>query len=128
MGGVAPMFGQWNHFASYAVEKIPYAIERYTNEVKRLHRVLEHRLAESHWLAGDEYSMADIITFPWIRGAERRNIDLADYPSVKRWHDEMAARPAVQRGLAVLADRAWRGPTTDAERENYFGATQFAAR
>jgi len=128
MGGVGPMFGQWNHFASYAVEKIPYAIERYTNEVKRLHRVLEHRLAVSHWLAGDEYSMADIITFPWIRGAERRNIDLADYPSVKRWHDEMAARPAVQRGVAVLADRVWRGPTTDAERENYFGATQFAAR
>ena len=128
MGGVGPMFGHWNHFASYAVEKIPYAIERYTNEVKRLHRVLEHRLAVSHWLAGDEYSMADIITFPWIRGAERRNIDLADYPSVKRWHDEMAARPAVQRGVAVLADRVWRGPTTDAERENYFGATQFAAR
>ena len=128
MGGVAPMFGQWNHFASYAVEKIPYAIERYTNEVKRLHRVLEHRLAESHWLAGDEYSMADIITFPWILGAERRNIDLADYPSVKCWHDEMAARPAVQRGVAVLADRQWQGPVNDAERENYFGATQFAAR
>jgi len=72
--------------------------------------------------------MADIITFPWIRGAERRNIDLADYPSVKRWHDEMAARPAVQRGVAVLADRQWQGPTNDAERENYFGATQFAVR
>jgi GSH-dependent disulfide-bond oxidoreductase len=128
MGGVGPMFGQWNHFAAYAVEKIPYAIERYTNEVKRLHRVLEHRLEESRWLAGDEYSMADIITFPWIRGAERRNIDLADYPSVKRWHDEIAARPAVQRGVAVLADRARRGQITDAERENYFGKTQFAAR
>ena len=80
MGGVGPMFGQWNHFASYAAEKIPYAIDRYTNEVKRLHRVLEHRLAESHWLAGDEYSMADIITFPWIRGADRRGIDLARIP------------------------------------------------
>ena len=90
--------------------------------------MLDHRLAESHWLAGDEYSMADIITFPWIRGAERRNIDLTDYPSVKRWHDEMAARPAVQRGVAVLADQARRGPITDAERENYFGKTQFAAR
>jgi GST-like protein len=128
MGGVGPMFGQWNHFASYAVEKIPYAIDRYTNEVRRLHRVLEHRLEEAPWLAGDEYSMADIITFPWIRGAEGRNIDLADYPSVKRWHDEMAARPAVQRGLAVLADKSWRGPVTVTERENYFGATQFAAR
>jgi GST-like protein len=128
MGGVGPMFGQWNHFASYAVEKIPYAIERYTNEVKRLHRVLEHRLEEARWLAGDEYSMADIITFPWIRGAERRNIDLAEYPAVKRWHDEIAARPAVQRGVAVLADRARRGQITDEERENYFGKTQFAAR
>ena len=69
MGGVGPMFGQWNHFAAYAKEKIPYAIERYTNEVKRLSRVLNHRLEEVHWLAGDEYSMADIITFPWIRTA-----------------------------------------------------------
>src|ERR1700730_453730 len=69
MGGVGPMFGQWNHFASYAVEKIPYAIDRYTNEVRRLHRVLEHRLEEAHWLAGDEYSMGGLITFPWSRGA-----------------------------------------------------------
>ena len=128
MGGVGPMFGQWNHFAAYAVEKIPYAIDRYTNEVKRLHRVLEHRLAEVPWLAGDEYSMADIITFPWIRGAERRNIDLGEFPSVKRWHDEIAARPAVQRGVAVLAEHQRQGQITEKERENYFGRTQFAAR
>ncbi len=128
MGGVGPMFGQWNHFAAYAVEKIPYAIERYTNEVKRLHRVLDHRLAEAPWLAGDEYSMADIITFPWIRGAERRNIDLGEFPSVKRWHDAIAARPAVQRGVAVLAEHQRQGQITDKERENYFGRTQFAAR
>ena len=128
MGGVGPMFGQWNHFAAYAVQKIPYAIERYTNEVKRLHRVLDHRLAETRWLAGEEYSMADIITFPWIRLPETRHIDLADYPAVKRWHDEMAARPAVQSGIAVLAEHQWRGPTNDAERENYFGKTQFAVR
>ncbi|HEX5453552.1 MAG TPA: glutathione binding-like protein [Stellaceae bacterium] len=128
MGGVGPMFGQWNHFAAYAKEKLPYAIERYTNEVKRLHRVLNHRLEEAHWLAGDEYSMADIITFPWIRNPERRGIDLNDYPGVKRWHDEMAARPAVQRGVAVLADRQRQGSITDQERENMFGATQFAAR
>jgi GSH-dependent disulfide-bond oxidoreductase len=128
MGGVGPMFGQYNHFAAYAADKIPYAIERYTNEVKRLHRVLEHRLAEAPYLAGEEYSMADIITFPWIRTPDRRGIDLAEYPSVKRWHDALAARPAVQRGVAVLADRARRGPITDQERENYFGKTQFAAR
>jgi GST-like protein len=89
-----------------------------------------------HWLAGDEYSMADIITFPWIRTAaeasprfaERGYIDLNGYPAVKRWYDEMAARPAVQRGLAVLADTRVQGQITDAERENTFGKTQFAAR
>jgi GST-like protein len=128
MGGIGPMFGQWNHFAAYAVEKIPYAIDRYSNEVKRLHRVLNHRLEAATWLAGDEYSMADIITFPWIRGYERRGIGLKDYPGVKRWYEAMDARPAVQRGLAVLADQQRRGGMTDAERENMFGATQFTAR
>ena len=128
MGGVGPMFGQYNHFASYAVEKIPYAIERYSNEVNRLHRVLDKRLSEAEWLAGTEYSMADIITFPWIRNPDRRRIDLAAYPNVKRWHDAVAARPAVQRGVQVLAENQRKGQITDAERENYFGKTQFAAR
>jgi GST-like protein len=128
MGGVGPMFGQYNHFASYAPEKIPYAIERYTNEVTRLHRVLDKRLSEAEWLAGTEYSMADIITFPWIRNPDRRGIDLSAYPNVKRWHDAVAARPAVQRGVQVLAENQRKGQITDAERENYFGKTQFAAR
>lgn len=128
MGGVGPMFGQWNHFAAYAVEKLPYAIERYTNEVRRLHRVLNHRLDEAAYLAGDEYSIADIATFPWVRTPDRRGVDLAEYPSVKRWHDEIAARPAVQRGVAVLADRQRQGTISDIERENLFGKTQFAAR
>ena len=128
MGGVGPMFGQWNHFAAYAVEKLPYAIERYTNEVARLHRVMAHRLQEAPYLAGDEYTIADIATFPWVRNPDRRGIDLADYPSVKRWHDAIAARPAVQRGVAVLADRQRQGSMSSAERENLFGPTQFAAR
>ena len=128
MGGVGPMFGQYNHFASYAVEKIPYAIERYTNEVNRLHRVLDKRLSDAEWLAGSEYSMADIITFPWIRNPDRRGIDLATFPNVKRWHDAVAARPAVQRGVQVLAENQRRGQITDAERENYFGKAQFSAR
>ena len=128
MGGVGPMFGQYNHFAAYAVEKIPYAIERYSNEVTRLHRVLDKRLSEAEWLAGSEYSMADIITFPWIRNPDRRGIDLATYPHVKRWHDAVAARPAVQRGVQVLAENQRKGQITDAERENYFGKTQFSAR
>ena len=128
MGGVGPMFGQYNHFANYAVEKLPYAIERYTNEVRRLHRVLDKRLGEAAWLAGDEYSMADIITFPWIRNPDRRNINLDNYPNVKRWHDAIAARPAVQRGVAVLADKQRKGQITDKERDIMFGQTQFAAR
>jgi len=136
MGGVGPMFGQWNHFGAYAPEKIPYAIERYTNEVKRLTRVLNHRLEEVHWLAGDEYSMADIITFPWFRTAvepsprfaERGYLDLDEYPAVKRWYDEIAARPAVQRGLAVLSESREQKQITENEREVMFGKTQFAAR
>ena len=128
MGGVGPMFGQYNHFAAYAPERIPYAVERYGNEVRRLHGVLEKRLAESEWLAGSGYSIADIATFPWIRNPDRRGIDLSDYPSVLRWHDAIAARPAVQRGVAVLADRSRQGAITDAERENMFGNTQFAPR
>lgn len=128
MGGVGPMFGQYNHFASYAPEKLPYAIERYGNEVRRLHRVLEKRLSASAFLAGDAYSIADIATFPWIRNPDRRGIDLAEFPSVKRWHDAIAARPAVQRGVSVLAENQRSGPMSDAEREQLFGTTQFQAR
>jgi GST-like protein len=96
--------------------------------VARLHRVLNKRLGEVEWLAGDEYSMADIITFPWIRNPELRNVNLDEYPNVKRWHDAIAARPAVQRGVAVLADMKRKGQMTDAEREIMFGGTQFAVR
>jgi GSH-dependent disulfide-bond oxidoreductase len=128
MGGVGPMFGQFGHFNTYAPERIPYAIERYQNEVNRLHRVLDKRLAEVEWLAGDEYSIADIITFPWLRFPERRNINLADYPNVKRWFDVIAARPAVERGCAVLAENQRQGAMTDAERDLLFGKTQFAKR
>ncbi len=128
MGGVGPMFGQYNHFAAYAPEKLPYAIERYGNEVKRLHRVLDKRLTESAFLAGPEYSIADIATFPWVRNPQRRGVTLADYPAVQRWHDLIAARPAVQRGVEVLSESQRAGAVTDAWRENMFGKTQFAAR
>jgi GSH-dependent disulfide-bond oxidoreductase len=128
MGGVGPMFGQYNHFAHYAPEKISYAITRYGNEVKRLHGVLEKRLAQSEWLAGDEYSMADIITYPWLRQPERREIDFANFPSVKRWFEAIDSRPAVQRGVAVLSNSRRQGTMTEAEKEVLFGKTQFATR
>ena len=128
MGGIGPMFGQFGHFSTYAPERIPYAIERYQNEVNRLHRVLDKRLSEAEWLAGSDYSIADIITFPWLRNPHRRNIDLNDFPNVKRWFEAIDARPAVQRGCAVLAEHQRQGPITDAAREVLFGNTQFARR
>jgi GST-like protein len=128
MGGVGPMFGQYGHFHNYAPEKLPYAMDRYAKEVVRLHRVLEKRLSQAEYLAGAEYSIADIATFPWVRNPERRQIDLAQFPAVKRWHDAIAARPAVQRGCEVLSERQRRGTISEAEREILFGNTQFQAR
>ncbi len=128
MGGVGPMFGQYNHFAAYAPEKLPYPIERYTNEVKRLHRVLDKRLQEAAFLAGQDYSIADIATFPWVRNPDRRGIDLADFPAVKRWHDAIAERPAVKRGVEVLSERQRKGPMSEEQKEVLFGKAQFAAR
>ncbi len=128
MGGVGPMFGQYNHFANYAVEKLDYPVERYRNEVARLHRVLDKRLSQAAYLGGESYSIADIATFPWVRNPARRNVDLTQYPNVLRWHDAIAARPAVMRGVEVLSENQRRGNMTDAEREIMFGKTQFAVR
>jgi GST-like protein len=93
------MMGQANHFRRYAKEQIPYAVDRYTNEANRLTNVLDKRLAESRFVACDEYSIADIAIFPWMRGADQRGVELEQYPNVKRWFDVINARPAVQRGI-----------------------------
>ena len=104
MGGVGPMFGQAHHFLKFAKEDIPYAKERYGNEVKRLYEVMEKRLASSGgYLAGPDYSIADIATYPWISRHPGHQVDLADYPDVKRWFDTIGERPAVQRGMNVPA-------------------------
>jgi GSH-dependent disulfide-bond oxidoreductase len=100
MGNVGPFFGQAHHFLRFAPEAVPYAIERYTNETARLYGVLQRRLSEHEYLAG-EYSIADIATFPWVARFEWHKIRLENYPSVKRWFDMIAARPAVQRGMQV---------------------------
>lgn len=101
MGGVGPMLGQAHHFLRFAPDVIPYAIERYSKEAGRIYGVLETRLAGREWLAGDDYSIADIATWPWIARHEWQGIDLARFPAVKRWFDAIAARPAVQRGRKV---------------------------
>jgi len=100
MGGVGPMFGQAHHFMRAKKDEIPYGSERYGNEAKRLYGVLNTRLAEAAYLA-DEYSIADIATFPWVARHEWHRVDLAQFPAVKRWHDAIARRPAVARGMAV---------------------------
>ncbi|MCL2725493.1 MAG: glutathione binding-like protein [Polyangiaceae bacterium] len=125
MGGIGPMFGQQGHFLFYAQDKHPYAIERYSKEVRRLYGVLEKRLAESAYLAGDEYCVADIAAFPWLRNPEARGIDVGkDFPSVARWFDQISARPAVVRGLAVLSDKIRTAPMTEEERDILFGKKQ----
>jgi GST-like protein len=124
MGSVGPMLGQTHHFRIYAPEKIPYAIDRYSNEARRLYGVMDKRLARSKYIAGPEYGIADIAIFPWLRSWKNQGIDWADYPLLKGWFDEIAARPAVMRGVEVLADR--RKPITgDKAREVLFGAEQY---
>ena len=100
MGGVGPIFGQVHHFLRAAKEPVPYAIERYTKEKDRLYGVLDRRLGEVEYLAG-EYSIADIATYPWVARFEWHKTDLNDFPHVKRWFDAISARPAVQKGMNV---------------------------
>jgi GSH-dependent disulfide-bond oxidoreductase len=127
MGGVGPMLGQAHHFRIYAPEKIEYAVNRYTNEAKRLYSVMDKRLSAQKYIAGSTYTIADIAIFPWLRSAANQGIDWADYPHVKAWFDKIAARPAVMRGVAVLADL--RKPITDDKaRDILFGSTQYQKR
>ena len=127
MGNVGPMLGQAHHFRQYAPEKLPYAIDRYTNEANRLYAVLDRRLAETEYLAGD-YSIADIANFPWLRSPDRQGVDRADYPNVARWFDAINERPAVQRALQVLAQEVRAGPIDEDSREALFGKTQYQRR
>ena len=127
MGGIGPMLGQAHHFRIYAPQKIDYAIERYTNEARRLYGVLDRRLAKSRYIGGPEYSIADIAVFPWLRSWKNQGIDWVDYPHLKGWFDEIGARPAVRRGVEVLADR--RKPLSDDRaRDVLFGQRQLERR
>ena len=127
MGSIGPMLGQAHHFRIYAPTKIKYAIDRYTNEANRLYGVLDERLKKSDYLAGDKYTIADMATWPWLRSAKNQGVEMDDYPSVKRWFAEIEARPAVQAGIKVLADKR-RPLLDDKATEALFGSTQYQRR
>ncbi len=111
MGGFGPMLGQAHHFRLYAPQPIEYAIERYSKEAQRLYGVLNSQLKKTGYLAASQYTIADIACFAWAASHANQGVELSDFPAVKAWYDKIAARPAVTRGLAVLADR--RRPLTD---------------
>jgi len=127
MASVGPMLGQTHHFRAYAPEKVEYAINRFSNEARRLYGVMDKQLATNDYIAGKEYTIADMAVWPWLRSHERQGIDLGEFPNVKAWFEAIGNRPAVQRGITVLADR--RKPDLDqAAREILFGNTQYARR
>ena len=127
MGNVGPMFGQNGYFQGYCPEDVPLAKERYHNVCKQLYGVMDRRLGESEYLAGSNYSIADVATFPWTmpKQQEMHRIDITQYPNVKRWSETVAMQPAVQRGIAVMAEDMKVGNPTQETYNNMFGAKQF---
>jgi len=124
MGGLGPMLGQNHHFRLYAPEKVSYAIDRYTNEALRLYRVLDKQLESHHYVSGNEYTIADIAIFPWTRNWEKQGIDILKLKHFNRWFNEIQQRPAVERGLSVLA--SLRKPAYDAQAKDIlFGKQQY---
>jgi GST-like protein len=129
IGNLGPMLGQAHHFRRYAKEQIAYAIERYTSEATRLYRVLDKRLGEAEFLAGD-YSIADMAVYPWLRPHKWQGQDISAWPNLQRWYNAVRARPAVQRGLAVMSERlgtSLKKPSSEAWNV-LFGEKQFEAR
>jgi GST-like protein len=126
MGHIGPMLGQAHHFRGYAPEKIEYAVKRYTNEASRLYGVLDKRLGEAKYVAG-EYSIADMAIFPWLRSHERQGQRLEDYPNVKRWFEAVDRRPAVRRALEVLKEKRT-GKMDERAQSILFGDEQYARR
>ncbi len=123
MGGLGPMAWQNHHFGTYAPEKIPYAITRYVNETNRLYGVLDRRLAGRAFIAGDDYSIADMACYPWIVPYERQQQNLADFPNLERWFEAIAQRPATIRAYAHADDYKSRPTITEESRKILFGQT-----
>lgn len=129
MGGVGPMLGQNHHFRQYAPEKLPYAIERYTNEAARLYGVIDKRLSQSAYLAGDEFTIADIATWPWLTNHENQGQNLDDFPHLKAWYEGMQNRPALQKAMERGKEIAESGLTLDDKtRDTLFGKGQYQKR
>ena len=129
MGHIGPMLGQAHHFLQYAPEKIDYAMNRYKNEANRLYGVVDKQLEKKEWVAGGEYTIADMSIMPWMRFPERQGVNIDDYPLTKKWRDKIAGRPAVKKALEVLAERRRPTPSfTKEQAEVLFGATQYAKR
>lgn len=127
MGGVGPMLGQAHHFRIYAPEKIDYAYDRYTNEAKRLYGVLDKQVQKHPYIAGKQYTVADIATFPWLRSWQNQGINWKNYPALRDWFDRVSERPAVKRGGIVLAHL--RKPLVDDQaRQALFGKDQYVKR
>ena len=125
MGHIGPMLGQVHHFRNYALEKLDYAVQRYENEANRLYGVLDKRLGEVPYVVGEAYTIADMAIYPWVRRPENQGVEASEYPNYLRWREAIATRPAVQRGVEVLADRRREGPMSDKAREAMFGAMQY---
>jgi GSH-dependent disulfide-bond oxidoreductase len=129
IGGLGPMCGQAHHFRQgMGGVEVPYGIERYTRETGRLYQVMDRRLGAAAYLGGAEYSIADMACWPWARPMRRQGHERDDFPNLKRWFDDIAARPAVARGMELLAEHRGNRVMTDAARENLFGDTQFKPR
>jgi len=125
--GVGPVFGQWNHFTLFAPKDNEYSMSRYRTEMKRLYELLEKRLGEAPYLGGDEYSIADVATFPWTRNHDAQGVKWADHPNLGRWFDAIAARPAVKRALDKVAQiKSARETATDENKDRLFGRGRFA--
>jgi GSH-dependent disulfide-bond oxidoreductase len=130
MASVGPMLGQAHHFRRYAPEKIQYAIDRYTNEARRIYGVIDKRLGEAPYLAGD-YSIADMATYPWLRPHNWQGQKLEDFPNLKKWYEAMEARPAVQRGCAVMKEQLEKQRSVAPDQKSWdilFGKKQFDKR
>jgi GSH-dependent disulfide-bond oxidoreductase len=126
--GIGPMFGQWNHFKLFAPKTgNEYSMSRYTSELKRLYDVLEERLGETRFLGGDEYSIADIATFPWTRNHDAHGVKWENNPNLARWFAAIAERPAVKRALdKVAAVKSARETASDDDKDRFFGRGRYA--